>query len=128
MKGITISSQIIEILDYLGEKLGIAIDWSSDNVLPYIQMLCEKYINFEISTSVAWIVIGVIIAIIGICLIAFDAKNKWEYVGPTVIGAIILVITILIICVQIFDIIKCNTFPELQIIEYIKNLSSNMTN
>lgn len=128
MKGITISKQIIEILDYLGEKLGIAIDWSSDNVIPYIQMLCEKYINFEISTSIAWIVIGVIIAIIGICFIIFDAKNEWEYVGPIVIGAIILIITIPVICVQIFDIIRCNTFPELQIIEYIKYLSSNMIN
>ena len=128
MKGITISKQIIEVLDYLGEKLGVAIDWSSDNVIPYIQMLCEKYINFEISTSIAWIIIGGIIAIIGICFIVFDAMNEWDYVGPTVIGVIILIITIPMICVQIFDIIRCNTFSELQIIEYIKYLSSNMTN
>ena len=128
MNGITISKQIIEILDYLGEKFGIAIDWSADNVIPYIQILCEKYIKWEISTSIAWLIIGVIIMILGFLLWRIDIKNKYEYIAPTVFGAWIIFIGFVVVCVQSFDIVKCNVFPELQIIEYIKFLSNNITN
>lgn len=31
-----VSDQIIEVLNYLGEKLGVTIDWTSENVLPYV--------------------------------------------------------------------------------------------
>ena len=48
----TVSSEIIEVLDYLGEKFGIAIDWTSNNVLPYLQALVDKFIKWEISTSI----------------------------------------------------------------------------
>lgn len=128
MKGITISNQIIEILDYLGEKFGIAIDWSADNVIPYIQTLCEKYIKWEISTSITWLIIGVIIMILGFLLWRIDIKNKYVYIAPTVFGAFIILIGFVVVCVQSFDIVKCNVFPELQIIEYIKSLSDNITN
>ena len=45
----TVSSEIIEVLDYLGEKFGIAIDWTSNNVLPYLQTLADKFIKWEIT-------------------------------------------------------------------------------
>ena len=32
------SQQIIEVLDYLFEKFGIAIDWTSENIMPYIHL------------------------------------------------------------------------------------------
>lgn len=42
-----VSEQIIEVLEYLGEKFGVAIDWSSDNVLPMVKELCAKYISWK---------------------------------------------------------------------------------
>lgn len=36
-------------------KFGIAIDWTAENIMPYIEQLCAKFINFEIYTSVFWI-------------------------------------------------------------------------
>lgn len=30
------SQEIINVLDNLGEKFGIAIDWSNENILPYL--------------------------------------------------------------------------------------------
>ena len=30
------SEEIIKVLDYLGEQLGIVIDWSSENVWPQV--------------------------------------------------------------------------------------------
>ena len=40
-----VSEQIIQVLDALCAKLGMAIDWTADNVIPYIEKLCGKYIN-----------------------------------------------------------------------------------
>ena len=51
------SDEVIKILNYLGEKFGIAIDWTNDNALPYLQELCDKFIKWEICTSTAWIVL-----------------------------------------------------------------------
>lgn len=62
-----ISKEIIEVLDYIGNKFGLAIDWSSENVMPYIEQLCSKYISWEIATSIAWIAISILaLTVIGI--------------------------------------------------------------
>lgn len=111
----TFSKEIIEILDYIGHKFGIAIDWSSDNVLPYVRQLCEKYISFEIATSIALLIVGVILAIIGLLFI----KADWD--GLQLIFVVVLcMVGLAMIVQQVYDIIACNTFPELKIIEFIK--------
>ena len=51
------SSQFIEVLDALCEKFGIVIDWTSQNVMPYLTDLATRLISYEIWTSAAWIVI-----------------------------------------------------------------------
>ena len=55
-----ISDEIIKILEYLCDKIGITFDWTSNNVLPYLEQICEKFIRYEIGTSIAWLIIGVI--------------------------------------------------------------------
>ena len=55
------SSQFIEVLDALCEKFGIAIDWTSQNVMPYVTDLAARIIAYEIWTSAAWITIAAII-------------------------------------------------------------------
>jgi hypothetical protein len=51
------SQEIINVLDYLCKKFGIVIDWTSENVMPYLQDLCARYIKFEIHTSIMWIIL-----------------------------------------------------------------------
>ena len=60
-----VSEQIIDVLDYLGEKFGVVINWNSDTLLPILQNLGYKYIRWEIATSIAWLAIGVIFLIVG---------------------------------------------------------------
>ena len=67
----TVSDQIIAVLNDLCEKFGVAIDWSSENIIPYLQALCEKYIHYEIATSIAYIVL----ACIGIAITMFIVKK-----------------------------------------------------
>ena len=67
------SDEVIKILDALAEKFGIVIDWTSQNVLSYLQQLCDKYVTYEIATSIMWLVIGVILTLFGIY---FVVKGK----------------------------------------------------
>ena len=119
----TVSSEIIEVLDYLGEKFGIAIDWTSNNVLPYLQTLVDKFIKWEISTSIVWIVIAVFVIVGMIVLIKLKGVREIneETYGMLWIPIIVLIIvSFIVICIQIFDIVECSVFPEKALYDFIK--------
>ena len=59
------SEEIIKVLDALAEKFGLAVDWTSANVIPYLEQLCGKYVNYEIVTSVIWLLFGIVCLIFG---------------------------------------------------------------
>lgn len=132
------SEEIIKILDDLGRRFGIAIDWSSQNVMPYLQDLMSRYINYEVMTSVVWIVVALIV-IIG-CSIGIPATNKyanevlendpyseWDVGKWLMILIFIITIGCFLICIicQVLDIVTCYTIPEKIIFEYLNSLLSN---
>lgn len=132
------SDEIIKILDDLGQRFGIAIDWSSENVMPYIQDLMSRYVDYEAMTSVVWIVVA-LVATIG-CSIGIFAVNRhankvldkdpysdWDTGKGLLIGMFIITIVCFIICIifQSLDIVTCYTIPEKMIFEYLNSLLSN---
>ena len=60
------SEEIIKILNILSEKIGISIDWTQENIIPYLEQLFPKYVNYEIATSIVWIVTGILLIITSI--------------------------------------------------------------
>jgi len=126
------SDEVIKILDALTEKLGLAIDWSSSNVLPYFQQLCNKYITYEIITSIIWIVIGIILLLGGRYLFKKRKYMNDMFWGldEMIIVAIIAMVLIggLIIVTQAFDIATCITFPEKMVLQELQNIYSSYKN
>ena len=133
----TVSEQIIKVLDALCEKFGLAIDWTSENVIPYLTTLGGKLISYEIWTSVFWIGLMTVLSIAGVIATKklYPVFKKgieeehyldcgWEIAsGFAIAGLVALyVATIFVIGTQIVDIIKCTTFPESYIIEYVQNM------
>ena len=119
----TVSSEIIEVLDYLGEKFGIAIDWTNNNVLPYLQALVDKFIKWEISTSILWIAIAIFVIAMTITLVNLKGSreiNEETYGMLWVLAGLLILGFFVVICVQIFDIIECNVFPEKVLYDFIK--------
>lgn len=114
------SEQIIKILDNLSDKFGMTIDWSNKNVIPYLQTLTTKYINYEVDTSIFWIIICVIGIIVGALLIYIDWKYD-EDDSPvyTIIGLLIIIFSAVFIIIQSIDIITAKTFPEKIILNYL---------
>ena len=113
------SSEIIKILDELCARFGIAIDWSSENVIPQLKILSEKLVQYELKTSIMWLVFGVVLIIIGISFIVFDSCVDLEGLGIC-IGMIAIITGIVVVLFQITDIIACNTFPEKIIIDHLR--------
>ena len=134
------SEEIIKVLDALADKFGLAVDWTSANVVPYLEQLCGKYVNYEIATSVVWIMLGLLFFIVGIICYKIVYKHKdWgvtyhEFIsddyfmrGLIYIGVIsIFVVASLMVITQIFDIVTCFTFPEKIIIEELKSFYASM--
>ena len=129
------SSEIIKVLDALSDKLGIAVDWTSGNVLPYLQQLCDKCVKYEMVSSIIWIIVGIGLLIGCAILIKLaiycykkynesDGYSEWDFVYMLVV---ILAITtgisgIIVIITQLFDIAMCITFPEKIIIDELRNI------
>lgn len=114
------SDEIIKVLDNLAEKFGIVIDWTSQNVLPYLQELCDKYINYEIWTSVVYLVICLLVFVL---LLNGMRKYCNDNADRCFLG-IIMFIPLIVAVFQIIDIVTALTFPEKLIYEYISLLSS----
>ena len=133
----TVSEQIIQVIDALCEKFGIAIDWTTQNIIPYVETLCGKLITYEIGTSIAWMAIMILLSIGSIIATkkltptfkkGLKEQGTWDdgwTIATTlaIIGLVVLnLATIIVVGVQTMDIIKCTTFPEMYIFEYISML------
>ena len=116
----TFSDQFIKIMDAIADKLGIVIDWTSKNVIPYMENLLERFIKYETYTSIVWLVLGAIILLL--CIIALIAAFK-EDVEIGEVASLILSIPILVgiamVINQTIDIVEVNTIPEKTIMEFI---------
>lgn len=130
----SVSEEIIKVLDALAEKFGIAVDWTSENVFPYLQTLCDKFVRYELVTSIIGLVFGVIVAVMSVFAFRgiFKFYKKYEenyadmyavFVGICVVACVICgIVALIAIPMDTFDIIKCLTFPEKVIFDEIKSL------
>lgn len=118
----TVSSQIIEVLNDLCMKFGLAIDWSQETVLPYLEELAGKYITWEIATSEMWIVIGAILFVGGLITFVTDLKWRWADGVMTIVGFVAIIAGACLIGDQVYDILTCKYFPEKQLWEYVSYL------
>ena len=115
---ISFSDELIKTFDYLLSQFGIAVDWTSENVLPYLQTLAEKLVRFEINTSIMGLVVGVVVLTVGVWIFVKDIKD-WDS-GVFILGVILIIVAGIVCCCQVYDIIKCVSFPELYVFEYIE--------
>ena len=130
------SEEIIKVLDNLGQKFGLAIDWSSQNIMPYLQDLMSRFIAYRTTTAIILIVISLVLIIGGLISIKklrkwikSDAFNKrWQddddllaILGFTGAG-ILVTVGIVVLIFNIFGIVQNLCMPELVVFKYIKNL------
>jgi len=134
-----VSEQIIEVLNYLAEKFNIAINWSAENIVPYIQDIMERYRAYSITNNSIWLGIGIIGIIVGIFL-SFKLKKKykkWDNDSDEDDEDVILVTTILacgigvlfitcivLVAINLTSLLKWCFIPEVQFYGVVKGLIS----
>ena len=133
-----VSDEIIKVFDVFANKIGVTVNWTQDNILPYMQKLCGQYVTYEMATSAFWIVIGVCLLFLGKYLIS-QTKNCWakskedpysdDDVLAIVFGllaALSIINGITVVGAQIMDIITCLTFPEKVILDELQSVYQSL--
>ena len=139
------SQEIINVLNYLGEQLGIAIDWTSENVWPQVMDILGRYRLFELVSTGFWLIIEIVTAICAFLLIKRMAKdymkikanqedNFWwhrcygsnELTGFGwaffIISILLGVTSIVSIPIDIGEMFKWLIVPEIKYLEMLKGL------
>lgn len=127
----TVADQVIQVIEYLGQKFGIAIDWSAENVLPIAQTLMEKMARWCVVQNVFYVALSLVGLILGIivfskCIKKVPSIDYDDDLGQTLcIGGLILSVIIGIagivgLCVNTYYLARSICFPELAIFEYIQ--------
>lgn len=138
------SAQIIEVLNDICKKFGIAVDWTSKNIQPYLKELMTKCINYKLATDIVWLVVGIVLLIIGGVLLRFAFNNNRKYheikdyyermyskLDDTadiqfIIGGICLGIAVVLTLYFTINLITCVTFPEKIILDMVRSYLGNM--
>nr|DAO48554.1 MAG TPA: hypothetical protein [Caudoviricetes sp.] len=134
--------EVIKVLNHLGDQFGVAIDWSSTNVMPYLNDLMTRMIKYGIYINIYHIIYAIFITALFIIVtivlykIAYKMISKSEenegYVNSAKIlsttFAISLVTTVIVALIEvgnikdcIADIIELNTVPEKYVVEIIQD-------
>lgn len=114
------------MLQKLAEQFGLALDFSKENVIPYLQQLAERVVKYEVGQSIFWMIIGIICIIVGIGLFVFVYKKVTaeEYFDECIlmllgiIAVLFFCVGIGITCCQINDLILCEYLPEKILLRY----------
>ena len=133
------SEEIIKVLDELAKRFGIAIDWSSQNVLPYLQDLMNRFIALKNIETIIWIIVSTIISIISFVFLYKSIKaiikhlkedeyydiwlNGFGLLMSVLIFGFLTFIILAILISNIFTLAQNLYTPEITILNYIKNIN-----
>ena len=122
------SEQLIYLIDEFAKRIGIVIDWTNDNVVPYLQDLVGRYIAYEITMNGIGIGLGVIVAIASIIFGLFSIKKYREdeyddfalyFFLVALFGAFMAVV---IIAPNLIGLLKLINIPEFYIYKQLMNV------
>ena len=124
------SNEIIKVLDTICDKFGLVIDWTSKDVIPYVEQLCEHIVRYELVSSTIYTVLSLVILVVGtiFCIrmfkkifksSLFDFDKTGAYAGIIFLLIAIYMIFFTTLTIQFEDAITALTFPEKTIIEFI---------
>jgi hypothetical protein len=139
------SQEIINVLNYLGEQLGIVIDWSSENVWPQVMDILGRYRLLEIISTCMWIFVEIVFVVISLIAIIKCIKasarirktkedNFWWYRGYSTTwmsgaGTTITILSVILGSSSLFalpmnigKLLKWIIVPEIKYLEMLKGL------
>lgn len=128
----TVADQVIQVIEYLGQKFGIAIDWSTENVLPLAQTLMERIARWCVAENVFYIGLSLVGLIVGLIVFTISARKLPQLdtydefgevlcTGGVILFGAISIAGVIGLCVNTYYLVQSICFPELAVFEYIQN-------
>lgn len=139
------NQEIIKVLEHLAQQLGVAIDWSAENVWPQVMNILSRYRLLEIIFTCMWIFAEAVFVVISLIAIikCFKASarirntkedNFWWYRGygttwMSGTGTIITILSVIFGGSSLFmlpkdidKLLRWIIVPEIQYLEMLKGL------
>ena len=135
--------ELCNVIDKIAEKIGVAIDWSSENVMPYIQDIMQRYRTMSIVGNVVAIIVCTIIITICVILVIkmikgivnglrnevssiwfdadYDEVSNFSLVTSIII-VIPLLVSVIVLCVATGELIGWLYVPEVRFLGVLKRL------
>lgn len=122
------SNEFSEALDALGEKFGIVIDWTQQNIQPYVQGLMQRVVQYNLVTNIIISVISLAVFILGVYWV-FKNVNALSNSDDSatsevkcILGIMCSVFCFIILAKTIPTIIRCCYLPEVVFIKELQQL------
>lgn len=135
--------EVIKVLNHLCDKFGIAIDWTSANVMPYLQDLMSRIVKYGIYRNIGDIIFCLVLLLIVVFITRKLYKASYKYasiydetnsyddkstatfftVAFSIALATTAITTIIVLCsikISVNEIIELSTVPEKYVIEMIQ--------
>lgn len=110
----------VEAIKELANQMGVSADWSSTNILPYLQDLTTRYANYIYQINLVILIASVIAIVLILLGLLISYIKEGEFLGEIVAITVILsIIPIISIILSTRYMIKAKTIPEMLIIEKI---------
>lgn len=126
------SSEIITLIDELAARFGIVIDWTAENIMPYLIDLGTRFVTFMTWRSVLGIVLMVSMLLFSIFILrkgikmSIAGKNEDICVTILSIGVIAtifcIILNLVVVPSFINQILECKFLPEKIILDYLKGI------
>lgn len=127
------SSEVSEVLNTLGEKFGLFVDWSQQNVQPYIEDLMQRVVQYNLAINICRLVVSTILFVIGTIFISRIIKQVRSADGISIDEEPIAVATamlsifgifigVIMIPISIGKIFQCLYLPEMVFIKELEML------
>ena len=121
-------NKVVETIDAIAEKFGIAIDWTKQDILPVLNDLIHRFASYKIASNIVESVIFLIIMILGVYLVT-SVQKKWKKsehsyddVEPKVWGWALIVISTIMMIACIMAILRAIYIPEMIFYEKVSSL------
>lgn len=123
------SNEFSEALDALGEKFGIVIDWTQQNIQPYVQDLMQRVVQYNLVINIIISVIILIVFVIsmywtlkGISKGLDELNSDLRLFSQVFLGTIFSILSFFALTYTIPTIIRCCYLPEVVFIKELQNL------
>lgn len=124
---------IEKAIDKIAEKFGIVVDWTQDNIYPYVKDIMEKYRTGKIVQDIIIIgILGLLVLLAILTLKQIFTPNRKPFISKEeddIVSAILITICLLalvflipIVIWKICNLIDWIFVPEMQFIKEISKL------